>query len=185
MKKETFPIPAGCRAITMEIIDNKIVITFEPEFKRGDVLISTMGYICILDEIKNKNEAFEIVGVIKGEITYNNKSLYFGYTQNLRLATTEEAQPLWDALAKEGKRWNPETMQIEEIKKEMPRAKFSGVYYFIEFDTCSVCKAYEINHRFDDERHERDNYFLTEEQAQRAADKLKSALDEFWKEELK
>jgi hypothetical protein len=32
-----------------------------------------------------------------------------------RPATTEEAQPLWDALKKAGKKWNAETMQVEDV----------------------------------------------------------------------
>ena len=34
------------------------------------------------------------------------------------LATEEEKQQLFDALAKEGKRWNPDTKQIEEFPKK-------------------------------------------------------------------
>ena len=37
MTKQTFTIPEGCKAVTVEQVDNQIITTFEPEFKRGDV----------------------------------------------------------------------------------------------------------------------------------------------------
>jgi hypothetical protein len=41
-----------------------------------------------------------------------------GYTKDCRIATAEEKQLFFNALAKEGKTWNPQTKQIEDIKKE-------------------------------------------------------------------
>lgn len=186
MNKQTYPIPEGCKAITMEIIDNKIVTTFEParpEFLRGDVTISKLGSVCVVDEIKG-DHIYEIVGVLpSGKITFRDRTPFID-VDGSRHATPEEAQPLWDTLAKEGKRWNPETMQVEEIKKEIPRAKKDGIYWCFG-NRLGVFESTEDGDKADDARHYLGNYFLTKEQAQRASDKLKSALDEFWKEELK
>lgn len=82
------------------------------------------------------------------------------------------------------KRVNPETMQAEEIKKEIPRAKKRDEYYYIRYDN-TVCSDVDLCGADDIACYKTGNYFCTREQAQRAADKLKSALDEFWKEELK
>lgn len=46
----------------------------------------------------------------------------------LRNAAPEEIQELNDQLASEGKYWNPDTMQIEQLKW---KPNFKGVYYFI------------------------------------------------------
>lgn len=185
MTKQTFTIPEGCKAVTVEQVDNQIITTFEPEFKRGDVLISKGGGICVLDEITNKNQAVEIIGLIGNKITHQSKPYYFDNTQRLRLATPEEARPLWDALAKEGKRWNPETMKVDEIKKERWRAKNDGIYYSVDISTTRlVYYLEECGDAVDNRNYTSGNYFQTEEQAKRAADRLKAELDKFWEEEL-
>lgn len=183
MTKQTFTIPEGCKAVTVEQVDNQIITTFEPEFKRGDVLISKGGGICVLDEITNKNQAVEIIGLIGNKITHQSKPYYFDNTQRLRLATPEEAQLLWDALAKKGKRWNPETMKVEEIKNELWMAEKGGEYYYIRYDH-TVCRDVECGANDDITYYEAGNYFQTKDQAQRAADRLKAELDKFWEEEL-
>ena len=198
MNKQTFPIPEGCKAVTVEQVGNQIITTFEPEFKRGDVLIC-------YDETRNNN-ANRFVFIFKDIVPDNMgngmcsyvclslNTLKLDYEDRfasdwdvLRHATPEEAQLLWDVLAKEGKRWNPETMKVEEIKKEIPRAKVGSVYYSV--DLGNIIKPFyyseEVNDEIDKRNHETGNYFITEEQAQRAADKIKQALAEFWKEELK
>lgn len=43
---------------------------------------------------------------------------YYAYTDNDRPATDSEKQQLFYALAKEGKRWNPDTKQIEDLPKK-------------------------------------------------------------------
>lgn len=95
----------------------------KPEFKDGDILhsdeteysdetifiakisggvIGTYGYIDLLDEsVMVRNDTFE-----ESEINA------------IRLATDSEKQQLFDALAKEGRRWNPDTKQIEDLPKK-------------------------------------------------------------------
>lgn len=189
MNKQTFPIPEGCKAVTVEQVGNRLITTFEPEkpeFKRGDVLISTRrsAGICVFDKIINGDCAVEIIGVIDGKITFPAGGGYFEDTYNLRHATPEEAQLLWDALAKEGKRWNPETMQVEDIEKKLWRGEKGCVYFYFDWNLV-VLGTQECECYVDKLRYNAGNYFRTREQAQRAADKLKSALSEFWKEELK
>lgn len=112
------------------------------------------------------------------------ESQYCGLLSNCRHATPEEAQLLWDALAKKGKRWNPETMQVEPIKKERWRADYGCVYFYFNYDfVVSTTKEYKFN--TDDICYNSGNYFRTKAQAQRAADRLKAELDKFGEEELR
>ena len=46
-----------------------------------------------------------------------------GYTKDYRLATEEEKQKLFVALEKEGKRWNAETKQVEDIEDKYFKPK--------------------------------------------------------------
>lgn len=194
MNKQTYPIPEGCKAITIETIDNQIITTFEPaqaqpEFKRGDVIYCEdkdgFSWVFILKEktIRKYNpyNYFCVVTSI-GEIATDDRCRH--PERVFRHATPEEAQRLWDALAKEGKKWNPETMEVEEIKKERWRAKQSENYWMInsEFEIKETRDTYGV---FDTLQYYSGVYFKTEEQAQRAVDKLKQTLADFWKEELK
>ena len=190
MNKQTFQIPEGCKAVTVEQVGNQIITTFEPAFKRGDVIYCEdrdgFSWVFILKEKTNRE--------------YNPYDYFCGVTSTsgiiidnscrhpervFRHATPEEAQRLLDALAKKGKRWNPETMQVEPIKKERWRAKVGQQYHYIMFPTlCIVCSEYS-NSSEEVKMCSIGNHFQTKEQAQRSADKLKQALADFWKGELK
>ena len=180
MEKQTFQIPDGCKAITMEQIGNQIVTTFEvePKFKDGDVLISTnTNVLCVFKRYTNlyKFESY----------TNNIKCTDLDWLAgSFRLATPEEAQRLWNALAKEGKRWNPETMEVEGIKKDRWRAKRGENYYFLD-SRFIIIQACENSHTIDNIRYNSGNYFRTTGQAERAKPYIQKALDDFWKEELK
>ena len=176
MEKQTFQIPDGCKAITMEQIGNQLVTTFEVEstFEDGDVVITENGRICIFKKYTGRN-GFE-------SYLSNSEQSNFGWNvNNFRLATPEEAQQLWDALAKQGKRWNPETKEVEPIRW---RAKDDESYYFLDLGFI-VVQAYECSHTLDDEHHKVGNYFRTKEQAEKAKAYIQKAYNDFWKEELK
>lgn len=173
----------------METIGNTIVTTFEPEFKRGDILYGPRhaGYaesVAIFNKnIEGENDLFLVFAVLVNDNVYLETDLR--HSSLRRHATPEEAQRLWDALAKGGKRWVPETMEIEEIKKERWKADHLRFYYFISDLYFNTSDCMDTSHLQDSIRHKSGNYFQTEEQAQRAADKIKQALAEFWEEELK
>lgn len=185
MEKQTFQIPDGCKAITVEQVGNQIVTTFEPMFKRGDVLTCEKGCTCVFERLNEINNGYfhEIVGVIDNDITKSD-SRTFGSTKNYRHAAPEEAQRLWDALAKQGKRWNPETMQVEEIKKDRWRAKMEENYYSLT-SSLDIVTSTEDGYNTDNMRYNSGNYFRTKEQAERAKSYIKKAFKDFWKEELK
>ena len=93
----------------------------ENEYEAGDIITcehgSTSIYMIVSSNYKDEFiNAYVTYGASKG-IDYNN-SILLGYNWNIRLATEEEKQRLFDALAKEGKRWNAEKKCIEELPRK-------------------------------------------------------------------
>ena len=98
----------------------------ETVFEDGDIVISEDYFIAIVKGEYNPQSQVLLPHFViakNGYIHYNDEaSLY-----NIRLATEEEKQKLFDALAKEGKRWNAEKKCIEDIKKEYQFKPFDRV----------------------------------------------------------
>lgn len=107
----TFAIPYGASHVTVEQVSNRIVVEMVPEApKPGDVLVNDRGSVYIFKSVRDDGG--------------HNHFAWLGDSRSLRIAewcfsgrpaTPEEAQPLWDALKKAGKRWNGETLEVEEI----------------------------------------------------------------------
>ena len=86
--------------------------------KISDGIIGTYAYLDKLDErITMRRDSFEEFEI-----------------DAIRLATDSEKQQLFDALAKENKRWNPDTKQIEDLIKKCE---------FKAFDKVLVRNSYE------------------------------------------
>ena len=188
MNKQTFQIPEGCRAITVEQIGNQLVPTFdvEPNFEDGDILIDEqIGwaiYIYRKTDESGKGYFYCLFDSSLG-LSFADGS-HYGYTSTARLATPKEAQKLFDALKEEGKVWNHETMEVEELKKERWRAIRGKGYYYFYWDM-NIVTSIEDGRHLDNIRYNSGNYFRTIEQAERANPYIKKALDKFWEEELK
>ena len=101
------------------------------QFKDGDivrqgVLNGTNIYIiktCI-DKIDNKYDYYARYNTQDKEVNYNDWS---HISPTARLATESEKQQLFDALEKEGKRWNPETKTLEDLPKKCEFKAFDKV----------------------------------------------------------
>jgi hypothetical protein len=110
----TFDIPDGMKKGTVSQEGNRIIVEMVPEERKepkpGDVMINKYGSVYILKSIVGKVTHKYFAHLGKSGRLAIDMSCYAG-----RPATSEEAQPLFDALKKAGKRWNPETMQVEEI----------------------------------------------------------------------
>jgi hypothetical protein len=112
----TFDIPDGMKKGTVSQEGNRIIVEMVPEERKepkpGDVMINKYGSVYILKSIVGKvtHKYFALLGK-SGRLAID-MSCYSG-----RPATPEEAKPLWDALKKAGKRWNPETMQVEDVSE--------------------------------------------------------------------
>lgn len=82
----------------------------------------------------------------------------------------EENQLLFDALAKEGKRWNADKKCIEDLPRW--RAKENETYYFIGIDV-EVMDNIEYGYSVDDACYSAGNYFKTREAAERVAKQIR------------
>ena len=111
--RHTFAIPDGVKRVTVEHVGNRIVVEMVPEKepKPGDVMINENGSVYIFKSVRDDRKS-------------HNHYAWFGEDGRLsfewacysgRPATPEDAQPLWDALRKAGKKWNAETMEVEDV----------------------------------------------------------------------
>ena len=167
-QKFKIQVPDGCSA-KIEQQDGFLVVVFEPKEwkpKDGDIIMFGGG------------QSYSDDGTFSAHIVYSGKLIPFkpGWiNRNMRPATDDEKQRLFDALAKEGKRWNPETKQIEDLPRW--RAKIGEKYYFIS-DCLDVDFNSEDSDEYDDSYYAAGNYFKTEEAAERAAEKIRKILKE-------
>lgn len=134
MKKLTFEMPVVEGAVLEEIVPdlvNKRVVgiygaeKFVP--KDGDVVYNfpTSGwefkrpliFICKEFFVHDINNGVSAYAHLNGSgLLRFDKTLGTNDSENMRLATPEEAQLLFDALKKEGMRWNADKKCVEEIK---------------------------------------------------------------------
>ena len=186
METKTFTIPEGCKVVHVTEAENKITIEFEPIFKQGDIVVTNLGSVAILKSITPAGWW--------GTYASLNQPGYFTcvcHSSNIsHLASKEEAQRLFDSLAKDGKRWNPETMEVEPIEKKRWRAEKDEMYYTITSDMYIMLSNETFNHA-DFARYNSGNYFKNKQQAERALVEVqatlvevKAALDRFWEKEL-
>lgn len=106
----------------------------KPEFKDGDILYSNLvGNDVFIVKIEKKGILYSYVYMdIYNKVLNIDKDETFSisgciYDGNIRLATDSEKQQLFSALAKEGKRWNPVTKQIEDLPKKCELKPFDKV----------------------------------------------------------
>ena len=123
MKEFKIEVPEGCKPTNIKVDGNVIsyeveeVKKFEP--KDGDILYCGCVFIYnpnIVYDNPLKNGYYISLGD-DGSINTQGAPYFCGYKSSARYATKEQAQQLFDALAKEGKRWNAETKQIETINR--------------------------------------------------------------------
>lgn len=133
-------IPEGCKAI---VKDGIVTIQKEvQEFKDGDVLTSLFDnkvvFIFKEDELKQKyNEnGYYVCHTANYVIDVSTKdSLFFcGYKKDVRLATENEKQLLFDKMKEQGLQWNAKEKRVENIRW---RAKKGDEYWYVT-SSCSV-----------------------------------------------
>ena len=117
-----------------------------------------------------------------GDIVYaqwegdrSNYKWIFIYKKSLtdpykRPATEAEKQRLFDALAKQGKRWNAEKKCVEDLPRW--RAKKNGTYYYVNDDS-SIRETKEMEWAIDNDFYNVGNYFRTREAAEKVAEQIK------------
>lgn len=172
-------VPEGCTA-NIEKKDNFVIVTFEPKEwkpKDGDI------YVTDKDGIGIYNSHYNAFGSIvpaycglrgDGNLCIRTEESQsdsgFGNFREIRPATEEEKQRLFDALAKEGKRWNAEEKRIEDLPRW--RALYNENYYLIGSELTVDCQS-EIENVVDDNRYNAGNYFKTREAAEKVAEQIR------------
>lgn len=103
------------------------------EFKDGDIVHIPAGYITeeaiFIAKVEAKGVLHSYVYMSKDSMIPLAKTSFrvFGCLDSLRLATENEQQQLFSALEKKGKRWNPDTKQIEDLPKKCEFKPFDKV----------------------------------------------------------
>lgn len=167
-------IPDGCKAT---IKDGVIIFekeeSKEQEFKRGDVIVSKVNEILLVDVHCFENRILRsFVHIQQDGILFNSSYSSWNELHTWRLATEEEKQLLFDKMKEQGLRWNAEEKRVEKIRW---RAEDGEKYFSIDTDI-QVCKLFEENKICDNAFYDALNYFRTEEQATEAAKRMKDVL---------
>lgn len=109
----------------------------QPEFKDGDIVHDVHGYnTYIIKEFTNKH--IKIYAGLSKQYGAISHKIGISSIFHLRLATEEEKQQLFDALAKEGKHWDAEKKQIVDLKPK---------YEFKPMDLCLMKYIGKYNNR--------------------------------------
>ncbi len=105
------------------------------EFKDGDIVVAEednyYDKVIFIAAIKDDIVSKVLINVRYEDYEVHYNEYRFGHNRSLRLATDSEKQQLFDALAKEGKRWNSEKKQIVDLK---PAFEIGKLYVFDEED---------------------------------------------------
>lgn len=133
----------------------------QPEFKDGDVLFvkcKGSAFIEIFNYSKNNGDLYDHASLDTTTHELDISGEYKIFKENImeiRLATEEEKQQLFDALEKKGKAWDAEKKQIVDLKpkvelkpfdkvlvRDFSRDKWSISFFSFKKEDCYVC----INH---------------------------------------
>lgn len=101
----------------------------QPEFKDGDIVMSDSGTIVLVRGISFTRKIY-YHAYMRNEYIYINQveGEFFSRTSRIkRFATDSEKQQLFDALAKEGKRWDSEKKKIVDLKPKVELKPFDKV----------------------------------------------------------
>ena len=101
----------------------------QPEFKDGDIVMSDSGTIVLVRGISLTRKIY-YHAYMRNEYIYINQvegEFFSRISRIKRFATDSEKQQLFDALAKEGKRWDSEKKQIVDLKPKVEFKPFDKV----------------------------------------------------------
>lgn len=103
----------------------------QPEFKDGDIVTCKMTHgsssIILVKRISSRKVYFHVY-MINGEVrTQETEKDFYGYVDDVKIATDSEKQQLFDALAKEGKAWDSEHKMIVDLMPKVELKPFDKV----------------------------------------------------------
>lgn len=161
-------VPEGC-TVNIEKNDNFVIVTLEPnnwEPKNGDVIAfgNNPDSLSIgIFKMDDYDTFASYATICRGILSFYGTGWI---KKNMRPSTEEEKKLLFDALAKEGKRWNAEGKCIEDLPRWS--ALYGDNYYSIG-SMLTVDPQTEIGFSTDDKHYNAGNYFKTREAAEKVA----------------
>lgn len=173
-------IPEGCKATIKDgVVIFKKEESKEQEFKRGDVIVSKMNEILLVDVHCFENRILRSFVHIKQDGTLFNSSYSLWNEHHVwRLATEEEKQLLFDKMKEQGLKWNAEKKRVETIRW---RAEDGKEYYYVGNQGILMVDK-EDGVCADENRYKFSNYFRTSEQAEEAAKRVEEVLCKYHEE---
>lgn len=173
-------IPDGCKAT---IKDGVIIFekeeSKEQEFKRGDVIVSKINEILLVDVHCFENRILRsFVHIQQDGIFINSSYSLWNERHTWRHATEEEKQLLFDKMKEQGLKWNAEEKRVEKL---LWRADAGEEYYFVD-SLLDVLHIKECRSSLCNKHYSARNYFRTEEQAEEAAKRVKETLRKYHEE---
>ena len=185
---DTITIPNGCKAI---VKDGSVVFEKVQDFKDGDVLTllhnNKAVFIFREDEVKQKNNENDYyVGYTASyciDVPTKGSPFFYGHKKDVRLATEEEKQFLFNKMKEKGLRWNAEEKRVEKIRW---RAKYGEEYWYVT-SSCAVAGDFmrEENSLTGEgaiEDWSGYNHFRKKAQAKEAAKRVKETLKKYCEE---
>ena len=181
-KKVKITLPKNCEVEKVEtsVENGCLVVEYTPKekfgLKNGDIL-SNETFIVIYKDTYNITGGIICHCYLRDDGVFsifneNEDGRGCGFTKEYREATKEEKESILNRLKEKGYTFNQETKKIEKIRW---RAERENSYYFIN-SIGDVIGEEEGNCCIDTERFKIGNYFKTEEEAQKYADKIKELL---------
>ena len=194
--KKTYKItlPKDAKVYTIDAKANdgvlNVTVNLEQKYvpKEGDVIktklpsVNIDGTVCHGKELIAIFKRFSPVNKnwmdVHAFLTEENKAvtllndtdeIHFMYDE-IASATEAEKQRLFDALAKQGKRWNAEKKCIEDLPRW--RAEVGSDYYLIERNL-TIRTQKDLRWEIDDSIHNAGNYFRTREAAEKVASQIR------------
>lgn len=157
-------------------IDGKIVLDLP-----DPTIVEKGTYLVVHVRLNDAQRTFIAKSIKGGYISYYITQYQFGLksggewsTHSCRYATPEEIQELNNQLEAEGKRWNPDTMQIEKLRW---KPQYNETYYSISaYSIPHVFSTRWINDLIDRNCYESNNCFKTEEEAEAKLEQFKKLL---------
>lgn len=184
MKEIKLTIPEGCKTVTIKMDGEQVITEFEPKEEKwtpkdGDILYgkSITENIIIYKGTNEHGAVLSYAGIVSFlGVDRLSISQYphigFGHTiEYTRYATEAEKLRLFDALAKERKRWNAEKKQIEDLPRW--RAEKGNIYYYISENRLEVDCTSDSHGLCDDNYYNARNYFKTREAAEKVAEQIR------------
>ena len=168
--KHKINVPEGCKVMTVEVINDRIVLQVEKEeknklnddfmFKENEILFcrnSETAWIAIFNKCKDKCSFYaKVVYVVGTEDLAENEWCFYG--KMVRLATDSEKQLLFDKLKEKCLMFDGENIVRW-------RSNVRCDFYYLSGDSM-VMNAVECGHNWQDNAYKSGNYFPTRELAE-------------------